>query len=206
MCRKLEVNLKKTVLQNRLSDEEILKLIELNSEKAIDVLFNQYYAYLCKAVFRIIPDRNYTEDIVQEVFYELWKRRDKIKINTSLKAYLRRAAVNRALNHVRDKKFQKTGEITEAISPALQQNVSHLLEAEELKLIIDKIVDNLPEKCRIVFILNRFEEMSYKEIAEILKISVKTVENQISKALKILRAELGPYLKVILVVLTTIIG
>ena len=206
MCVKTyEVNLKIAVLQNRLSDDEILKLLESNSEKAIDVLFHQFYRYLCKAVYRIIPDTNYTEDIVQEVFYELWKKRARLNIKSSLKSYLRRAAVNRALNHIRDKKFRQPDEVTEELVPIINQNVSHLLEAEELKLIIDKVVDNLPDKCRIVFILNRFEEMTYKEIAETLNISIKTVENQISKALRILRDELGPYLKVLLFVLTTII-
>ena len=187
-------------MQGSLSDDEIIKLLQENSEAAIDRLFQQYYEYLCKAVYRIIPDTNYVEDIVQEVFYELWKKRNQLRINSSLKAYLRRAAVNRALNHIRDGKFKRMNEVNEDLMQPVKENVTHLIEANELRLIIDKIIDNLPERCRIVFILNRFEDMTYKQIGEHLNISVKTVENQISKALKILKEQLGPFLKMLILV------
>ena len=176
------------------TDDEIIRLLREDGDKAIDHLFKAYYSDLCKAAYRILPDANYVEDIVQDVFYELWRRREKLQITTSLKAYLRRSTVNKTLNFIRDKKLNVFTEEETKADTEIAANVSQLIEAKELRLIIDKIVDSLPNRCRIVFILNRFEEMSYREIAEVLGISVKTVENQISKALAILRTRLKPYL------------
>ena len=183
----------------KLSDKQLLRALSEDKEFAIDQLFRQYYSMICIAVYRIYPDQSYAEDIAQEVFLEIWRRRKRLKINTSLGAYLRRVAINKTLNFIRDQKFNFETDkepIFEEVSP---QNVTEKLEVEELKLIIDKTIDKLPEKCRIVFILNRFEEMSYREISEELGISVKTVEHQISKALKFLRQKLGPYIGILTV-------
>ena len=143
-------------------------------------------------MYRILSDENLSEDIAQEVFYELWKKRHRINIQTSLKAYLKRAAVNKSLNYIRDQKI-KFEEVSKA--PVLSTKSHNAqLEAKELQEQINLAVNALPERCRIIFSLSRFEEMSYQEIANTLQISTKTVENQISKALKILRQAIGPYL------------
>ncbi|MEL6864763.1 MAG: sigma-70 family RNA polymerase sigma factor, partial [Bacteroidota bacterium] len=121
-----------------------------------------------------------------------WKKRHRINIQTSLKAYLKRAAVNKSLNYIRDQKikFEEVGK-----APVLSTKSHNAqLEAKELQEQINLAVNALPERCRIIFSLSRFEEMSYQEIANTLQISTKTVENQISKALKILRQAIGPYL------------
>ncbi len=175
------------------TDEELLKLLETDRDKAIELLFRQYYSLVTYAVYRVLPDRSVAEDLAQEVFFDLWRKREKLNITTSLKAYLRRAAVNRTLNHIRDKKmnFEDEEKIPELRSKAA--TIFQKLEAEELQKKINEAVDSLPERCRAVFSLSRFEEMSYKEIAAKLDISVKTVENQISKALSIMRTALGPF-------------
>ena len=170
-------------------------MLETDRDKAIELLFRQYYSLVTYAVYRVLPDRDVAEDLAQEVFFDLWRKREKLNITTSLKAYLRRAAVNRTLNHIRDKKMNFEDE--EKI-PELRSDVATVyqkLEAEELQQKINKAVDSLPERCRAVFSLSRFEEMSYKEIAAKLDISVKTVENQISKALSVMRTALGPFIK-----------
>ena len=172
------------------SDTELLQLLQTDSDRAIDLLFRTHYADLCRAVYRIIPDTNLVEDLAQEVFYELWKKRDKIVINTSIMAYLRRAARNKALNFIRDKKIkfeeeEKIPDLTSSEINSIQQ-----LEVAELQEKIDQAIDQLPERCRLVFTLSRFEEMTYQQIADELSISIKTVENQISKALKLLRRTL----------------
>lgn len=134
------------------------------------------------------------EDLAQEVFFELWRRRDSLNIKTSLKAYLRKTARNKTLNYIRDQKlkFDTNEPPTEIVSTLV--NINQEIEEKELKSIIHTAIDNLPEKCGIIFSLSRFEEMSYKEIASQLNISVKTVENQISKALKSLRKAVKPYI------------
>ena len=134
-------------------------------------------------------------------FLKFWRKREKIVITTSLKAYLRRAAVNKTLNYIRDQKVKPDGE--DRLPPLESKSVSinQQLEAAELKILIDRSIDQLPKRCRLVFVLSRFEDMSYQEIADKLDISIKTVENQISKALKYLRASLGPYISPIFLLL-----
>lgn len=176
-------------------DQEWLNLLRTDSEKALEVLFSTYYAYVCKAVYKILPDPTIAEDIAQEVFMEVWRRRASFTINQSLKAYLRRAAVNRSLNYIRDNKI-KFEEEDKAENVQVQQPLAQVrIEADELQQLIDESIDQLPERCRLVFVLSRFEDMTYKEIGDQLGISVKTVENQISKALAMLRKNLGPYLE-----------
>lgn len=176
------------------TDEELLALLHTDGESAIDLIFRKYYSFLCKSVYRIIPDTQITEDLAQEVFYEVWRKRAQLKINTSLKAYLKRAALNKALNYIRDQKidFRNAPAKEELVSK--QDSIVQELAADNLQQEIDAAIDNLPERCRLVFVLSRFEEMSYRQISEQLNISMKTVENQISKALKSLRIALAEHL------------
>ena len=176
-----------------LSDQQILDLFKHNPDEAIAVLFRQYYTFICRVIYRVLPNKVTSEDIAQDVFFDLWRKKDRININTSLKAYLRRTAVNRTLNHIRDQKMKFEDEEKIPQLDLAQTNANQLLEAEEMQQHIDKAIESLPERCRMVFSLSRFEELSYQEIATKLEISPKTVENQISKALRILRKSLAPY-------------
>ena len=188
-------------MQTEYTDEEILDLLRNDTENAIDILFRKYYSFLCKSVYKILPDTNLVEDLSQEVFYELWRKRKQLQIKTSLKAYLRRAAMNKALNFIRDQKIKFDDEEKQPQLASKTPSINQKMEAAELQVIIDRAIDQLPERCRMVFVLSRFEEMSYSEIAQQLNISVKTVENQISKALKLLRISLGDYLNLIFILL-----
>lgn len=181
-------------MQKEFTDQELKQLFKVDAEQAIELLFRMYYEKVCQAVYKIIPKEEMTEDLAQEVFYELWRKKDQLSIKSSYLAYLRRAAINKALNYLRDQKI-KLDDSTTVTQLKLHAPLSdEQLEASELQEIIDQAVDQLPERCRLVFILSRFEQMSYQEIADQLGISTKTVENQISKALKMLRETLGPYL------------
>ncbi len=147
---------------------------------------------MCLSAIRVVKDQSTAEDIVQEVFYELYRKKETLKID-SLKAYLSRAVFNRSINYVKGRR-----EIVESNDDTVVDRVETYdsqdqMEYNELENYINKIIDTLPEKCRLVFVLSRFEQLSYKEIAQRLDISVKTVENQMSKALKILRQEFVTY-------------
>lgn len=178
-----------------LQEPNLIELLTSNPEAALKEMYNKYYTYLCYAVYKVLPDRNIAEDLVQEVFFEVWKKRDNININLSLGSYLKRAAVNKTLNYIRDRKIKFEEE--EAAPPIVDQEVraQENMEANELQDRINEAIESLPEKCRIVFAMSRYEEMSYREISEKLGISIKTVENQISKALKILRERLSEYVQ-----------
>jgi RNA polymerase sigma-70 factor, ECF subfamily len=193
-------------LQHQYTDQELLELLARDSDQAIVLIFRLHYSFICQAVYRVIPDQNLAEDLAQEIFLELWRKRDQLQVNTSLKAYLRRAAVNRSLNYIRDQKISFELDDSQATIASGLPTIGQQLEAEELQRYIDQAIDQLPERCRVVFVLSRFEQLSYAEIAENLDISVKTVENQISKALKLLRAALGPYLSAALLLLLNAIS
>ncbi len=160
----------------------------------MEAIFHRHYSMVCKTVYRIVPEPETAEDLAQEVFLELWRRRESLQISTSPVAYLRRAAVNKALNYLRDHKIARADDTELPLLPDAQPGMQSQLEAVELQRLVDQYIEELPEKCRLVFILSRFESLSHAEIAEQLQISVKTVENQMTKALRFLRQALAPYL------------
>lgn len=183
-------------LETERTDKVILEHLAKNEDLGIDLLFRTYYKFVVNCTLRIVGNPPLAEDLAQEVFYELVRKRDRLPaIQTSLKAYLRRSAINRALNYQRDQKMIFEGEeekqlnLTDGTVDASKQ-----LEAADLQELINAAIEQLPERCRAVFLLSRFEDMSYKEIAQHLDISIKTVENQMTKALRQLREALGPYL------------
>ena len=166
----------------------VLEALDRGGEEGIELLFKHYYGFVASQVFRILPNKFTTDDICQEVFLDLWKRRETSKNIHSLKGYLRKTAVNRALNFIRDQKkhqHQSTDHLQRMAAGETNHNIG--IETDELRQVLQKEIMDLPEKCRQVFILSRYEDKSYKEIAAELSISEKTVENQISKALKRLR-------------------
>jgi RNA polymerase sigma-70 factor (ECF subfamily) len=141
-------------------------------------------------IFRIIADEDTCKDLAQEVFVELWKKRADLDIHTSLRAYLRRAGVNRALNYLKSNKRFQIELHDDQFPDTPDTETADRLEQDaraQMEDTLGKALDALPEKCRVVFSLSRFEQFSHKEIAEQLGISTKTVENQITKAMKILR-------------------
>lgn len=171
------------------TDKEIILLLKSNGEKAMEEIYSRYYNYLCHATYKILNDSVATEDIVQDVLMEIWKKKEALNITISLKAYLRRASINKALNHLRGQKIKFEDDDSYKETFIDSDDSLEKLEYSELSDVINKTIEALPEKCRIVFSMSRFESMSYQEIATSLEISIKTVENQISKALRILRAK-----------------
>ncbi len=176
-------------------DAKLIEMLKANDEQAISLIFKQHYAFLCRAIVRVINDNHVAEDLAQDVFHDLWKRRDALEISTSIKAYLRRAGINKTLNYIRDKKVKWDDEDKLPMMTSMTPDVVQELEGKDLEKLIDDTIDKLPERCRLVFTLSRFEEMSYLEISNEMDISIKTVENQMSKALKILRSALASVLK-----------
>lgn len=168
-------------------DVEILDILKSKPDVALRALYSAFYRYVCTVVYKMTGDGSVAEDISQEVFLEVWKRRETLDVNTSLKGYLRMIAVNKTLNHIRTKKMNFEQEDAILHVPSTEDSSQKILEGEDLQDAINAAVESLPERCRIIFGLSRYEEKTYREIAEDLDISIKTVENQMSKALKIVR-------------------
>lgn len=174
-------------------DIHILDKLKDQPELALRALYDQYYNYICSVVYKMVGDSTLAEDIAQEVFVEVWKRRESLDVNLSLRGYLRRIAVNKTLNHIRAQKMNFEEEDAVLQLPSNENSTQKILEAEDLQKVINDAIERLPERCRVVFGLSRFEEMSYKEISNKLGISIKTVENQVSKALKLVRKAVYEY-------------
>jgi RNA polymerase sigma-70 factor (ECF subfamily) len=174
-----------------------------NTEAGFEALFRALYAPLYRYASGLLADEMQAEEAVQEVFLRLWQQKDQVSIETNVQAYLYRAVHNQSMNILNHEKVkEKYQQYARHSSPQYADGPAQGMYAKELQQQIGKAMEKIPEKCRTVFHLSRQEELSYKEIAAKLGLSIKTVENQVAKALKILRAELKDYLPMLAVMVT----
>ncbi len=169
---------------------------------ALRFFFDKYYDELCNYVNLYIRDRAVSEDIVQDIFIYFWEKRGSIKIDSSVKFYLLRASRNKFLNHIRDEKSHKA--IQNTVWSKSEKFISpnyNLLDVHKIEEIINSSIENLPPRCREVYLLHKNEDLTYKEIASQMDISLKTVENQMTIAIKKLKVQLAPYYDQIFVLL-----
>lgn len=181
------------------TDKELLLQLQSSNEGAYRQLFDRYYEKLVITSLQITKDSNIAKDAAQEVFLALWKNRTSINIQQSLPAYLKRGVVNRSLNVIKSRKRHAGDTVPEAIILPTPSKADRMIEFDELQEFVHSAIDKLPNRCREVFVLCRFEGYSHKEIAAQLNISTKTVENQMTKALKVLRKTVLPFLKMLII-------
>ena len=159
------------------------------------ILFKTHFKGLTFFALEYVKDYDIAREIVQEVFVNLWEKRNSIDLEKSPKSYLGTSVRNRCLNYLRDhKKFNADILEIEGLGSDEEYVKLDELITEELKNKIEEATNALPDKCREVFLLSRIENKKYKEIAHDLDISVKTVEAQMSKALKIMREKLADFI------------
>jgi len=159
-----------------------------------ELLFREQYEPLARYAFSILKSQEEAEDVVQRLFVKFWEKRNELAAVKDLRAYLFRSAYNSSLNQLKKNNRSQAFSGTTETQIESTDAASHLVISDELETQIEKAVAILPEKCQAVFRLSRFEEKSYKEISEELNISIKTVENHMGKALKIMREQLSDYL------------
>lgn len=171
-------------------DAQLFAAIRQSDPEAFRVLFHRYYPLLFRFLRHRLSARDLTEDFIQEIFTRLWHNRQKLNPARPVKAYLFRMTRNLLIDHLR-RKARETAYLN-----ALPGNPSAFLDPDDFEFAaqVQTALDHLPEGCRLVFTLNRFEGMKYEEIARALDISIKTVESRMSKALRLLRARLHDYL------------
>lgn len=157
-------------------------------------LFNANYKALCNLAFRMLKDKNASEDVVQEVFMKVWNNRKQLNIKVSEKAYLYRSVYNSSLDYLdKWKRLRPSEDISfTGKEPSVTER---RMEEDELEALLNRALDKLPPKCHAIFCLSRYDGMKHREIAEHLGISIKTVEAQIAIALDRLKQDLMPYLK-----------
>lgn len=185
-----------------ISEKEIIIKLRKGEEAAYKHLFDHHYQMLCRIACEFLKDDFLSETIVGDVIFHLWEKREEINIQTSLRAYLVRSVRNRCINYLQQEYVQKeTNDLPsdDALHLAGIHSVSDhyplatLLE-KELENEIVKSIGNLPEECRTVFEMSRFDNLKYLEIAEKLGISVNTVKYHIKNALAKLNHDLNKYL------------
>jgi RNA polymerase sigma-70 factor (ECF subfamily) len=165
--------------------------------KSFEAMFRQYYQMLCSYAVRFVNDSDLAEEIVQDLFYTLWKKREELQINTSIKSYLFTAVHNRCLKHIQHTNVEAKYRNYYLLNKSeIDSEPQHAVNVSELQMIINQTLDSLPEKCGRIFRLNRFEGLKYHEIAQKLSISIKTVEANMGKALRLLRKNLKDYVEI----------
>jgi len=176
------------------TDSELLDRLRAGDHGAFDQLFRSWYEPVVRAANRLLHDPGVAEELAQDVFLEMWRRRDQLPDGSSVPGYLLQAVRNRALNHLRHLKVrQRTQSYVEAMSePA--DTADEEAETGELEVAIREAIAALPPRTREVFLMSRERNLKYAEIAELLGISVKAVEANMSRALRQLRDRLAPFL------------
>lgn len=182
-----------------LNDFFIVKKIKEGDIKVFEVVFRRYYSPLCLYAAGIIGRTDIAEEIIQDLFYVLWRDRESLQIFTSLNGYLYGAVRNRSLQYcehrqVRDRHKDKT--ISEKLEIS-DSTPEEQLEYKELEELINKTLGKMPERRLRIFRMQRFEGKKYAEIAKILSISIKTVEAEMTKALQLLRKEIENYIQIL---------
>jgi RNA polymerase sigma-70 factor (ECF subfamily) len=183
--------------------DQLAMRIKHGDEQALELLFRKYNVRLCVFANKFLNDPEEAQEIVQDMFVKIWEGRDEIDPEDSLKSYVFKIVQNLSLNKLRRKKVEsRYSEIYKLVYIEHQEFSAHeSLIARELEEHIVHSIGKLPSGCRKVFELSRIEGLKYKEIADNLHISVKTVEVQMSKALRSLRIELSDYLTLFLIAL-----
>lgn len=204
ICRDLheyEINIQQIKqylrMKKNVSEEELFILQRMidGDENALKYFFDTYYDDLCNFVNSYLRDESLSEDIVQSIFIYLWDKRDSIPNHCSIKSYLYMASKNKSLNYLRNDRTKNR--ILEKLSfePKLTfaNEADQFLEFEELKMIVSNAIDKLPNQCKTIYQLSREDGLSNKEIAEKLGISAKTVENQMTIAIRKIKDFMQPY-------------
>jgi RNA polymerase sigma-70 factor (family 1) len=171
--------------------DSVLKIIPavkrgLNDELAFEKVYRQYFIRLFRFCFSIVHQKEAAEEIVNDVFLYLWKRREQSGDIRNLEAYLYIATKNLSLNYLRDNHFLHVVDISEQIGQYIKLEVTpgSMMESAETIRQMQKAIDELPPRCKLIFKLIKEDGLKYKDVATLLNISVKTVEAQLAIAMK----------------------
>lgn len=182
-----------------LNNQHTIQLLLSGDEGTFEQVYKHYLRRLHGYAISILRDADIAEGMVQNVFMKLWERKERLSFSGSLQAYLYGAVYNECLNHLRHQKVK--GDHRLHVAHTMNDNDEATGAGMELLDLKDKLqnaMNELPEKCRTVFQMSRFEDLKYQEIADRLDLSIKTVEAHMGRALKFLRIELADFLPVLL--------
>lgn len=177
-----------------LKEQQQLRKIRKGDLDSFESLFHQYYKGLCSYSESLVGMKEVAEEVVQDVFYNIWKNRESLRIRQSLQSYLYRAAYNNSMMYLRKMRREHFIEDQSRPEPSLDEpDPSQVIQLDEVSELITATLEQLPERTREIFWLSRHEGLKYREIAQKLSISEKTVEANMGKALKALRNSMERY-------------
>ncbi|MEO5978816.1 MAG: RNA polymerase sigma-70 factor [Chryseolinea sp.] len=173
---------------SNLPRQDVLQSIREGNSAAFQQLFDGCYEGLCRYAFTLLRDADEAEDTVQSMFLKLWEKRETLDILSDIQAYIYRSVYNQCLNQIEHRLVVKKH--SEHLAHVISHSTQPDTFPEELETKIKSIIESLPTQCRTIFMMSRYDGLKYPEIASKLNISVNTIQNQVCKALKILREEL----------------
>jgi RNA polymerase sigma-70 factor (ECF subfamily) len=185
-----------------LENETITTLLSQRDGAAFEQVFKTHFKRLYTYAITMLQNEAEAEEMVQQVFFKLWDRNESLSLTGSVTAYLYRAVHNECLNYLKHQKVRSSHQLY--VAHTMKNEVEHpakKINTKELEQRIYTALNELPEQCRTIFQLSRFDELKYREIADKLGLSVKTVENQMGKALKLLRVKLVDFLTFIFLII-----
>lgn len=171
------------------SDVEIIKAIGKGNSVVFRKVFIAHYDSLCRYACTILKNAEEAEDVVQSMFVKIWEKRGELEVKHTIRSYLFKAVYHQCINLLEHRTVKLKHQVHIANELHAETQLPETFQ-QELEENVVAAINGLPEQCRIIFMMSRYDELRYAEIASQLNISVNTVENQISKALKILRAKL----------------
>jgi RNA polymerase sigma-70 factor (ECF subfamily) len=200
LARSLLLEEEFTYFGMELPDEQIALRLTKRDEAAFEQVFKTHYKNLYAYAFTMLKDEDEAHEVVPQVFFKVWERSEQLSFSGPVAAYLYRAVHNESLNFLKHQKVKAGHQMHVAYIMKDKSEQAHgKLTGKELEKKFREALNELPEQCRTVFQLSRFENLKYREIADKLDISVKTVENHMVKALKLLRTKLVDFLTVLFI-------
>jgi len=182
------------------NEANLLNQVKSGNTQAFESIFNSYYEALVGYGRTLLKNTDEAEDIVQQVFIAVWEKREAMEIHTSFRAMLYKAVYNSCLNRIKHEQVRRSYAREVKLSSASSFSQEDI-QQKELREKIDKAIEQLPEQCGKIFKMSRFEYLKYQEIADKMGLSVKTVENQMGKALKLLRENMKDYLVLLMIII-----
>lgn len=191
------------------NEDHWIECIRQGEHSAFEALFKIYYLPLTRFAWRFVQEESLAEELVQEVFAWAWENRERLHITEKIRPYLYKAVKNQSLNHIKRHKLRveystqwvEHNGLVE--SPPLEEIESEKLRQKEIRDIIGQAIEELPPRSKMTFKLHRFDGLTYQEISDVMNISVKTVESQMTRTLKILRTRLDDVIVLMIVLLSS---
>lgn len=188
-------------------EAEINLINQLNTgnELVFEKVFKQYFKALQNYAYTILNDLDVAEEMVQNVFLKIWEKREKLPQDTNIASYLYKSVYHESLNWLRHENVKVSHQQHTLYSMKNEtDNASSRIRMKQLEENLQQALNELPQQCRTIFQMSRFDQMRYREIADELGISIKTVENQMGKALRLMRIKLVEFLPIMIGLINSI--